>query len=188
MVRGVYLIGTPKPLRWLYSRLATIEVSTVTTSASQLTARARSISERMCSRSVNTYSWNHSRPPPCSATRSIGVTDAVDSVYGMPAAAAARAASTSPSYHSMPPTAVGEIAIGIAAGLSKMTLSSLRFLTSTSTRGCSRMRASASRLLASARSSSEPRSTYSNRPRGSRLRASKRRSAMLKASVIPAPS
>jgi hypothetical protein len=63
--------------------------------------------------------------------------------------------------------------------LPKSSIAWLRFETSTSVRGLNLMRSNAARLLASATSSSVPRSTNSNMPFGRRRFAIARRSAML---------
>ena len=74
---------------------------------------------------------------------------------------------------------VGAITYGIDIGLPNNVVAVERPETSFNTRGRNLMRSKAARLLRSPTSSSVARSMNSNRPFGSRRRASSRRSAML---------
>src|SRR5215472_5311843 len=110
----------------------------------------------------------------------MGVIDAVLSVSGICALAAAFASSSSPWCQHRPAAPVGAIASGRLAGLPNSVVATVRFDTSTSARWRSLMRSKAERLLATARWSSVARSTNSNTPFGSRRLAAARRSQTLR--------
>src|SRR5262245_45156342 len=108
--------------------------------------------------------------------------ETVDIANGSPAFDAARARARSPSRQERPFSPVGPTTAGSADGAPRSRAETARFETSTSVRGRKRSRANASRLPASARSSSAPPSTYAKTKRGSRRFAMARRSSMLMAS------
>jgi hypothetical protein len=102
----------------------------------------------------------------------------VDSEYGMPCAAAARAIATSPLRQPSPTAPVGAIAIGVLDGAPRSAVRVSTRETSTSTFGTKRTRLNAARLSRSVASSSAPPPKKSNIARGSRRLASRRRSSI----------
>ena len=90
--------GIEKPLRLSRRRAPAMGVSTVNCRVSNPAAAARSTRPYEISRCFMTYSWNQLRPTGLAAfTPSIEVVPSVESVNGMPAAAAAEAPAVSPS-------------------------------------------------------------------------------------------
>ena len=87
-------------------------ISTVNTSVEQPAALARSSTFCINLRSRNTYSWNHIGRLIFGVTSSIGQTDTVDMVNGMPFLSAAMAAWTSPRRAYIPVKPTGESATG----------------------------------------------------------------------------
>jgi len=108
--------------------------SSVSTSASQSAALARSISRSMKSRSRITYSWNQNGCRVAAATSSIEQMLIVDSVKRMPSRCAARAARISPSACCMPVSPVGAIATGILTSMPTILVAVLRLSMFTATR------------------------------------------------------
>ena len=106
--------------------------------------------------SRHAYTWNHSRPSLTAATSSIERVDSVDSVYGSPARSAARATASSPSGSAMRVKPVGASTSGYGSGLPSNVVDGSTLPTDRSTRGRNSMRANASLLLRSERSSSAP--------------------------------
>ena len=123
-------------------------------------ASARSTSERVIAGSACVYSWNQRVPPGApAATASIEWDDVVDSVYGIPAAAAPRAASISPSGWASVWNAIGAIAIGRALGWPMNVDRGSTRETSTRTRGRNRRRRHAATLSWRLSSSQAPPAT-----------------------------
>ncbi len=109
--------GMLKPLRLSRRRAPATGVSTVKCRVSKPAAAARRVSSYEISRSRMTYSWNQLRPCGFSAfTPSIEVVPSVDSVNGMPAAAAAPAPAISPSVCMRRVNPVGAMPNGSALG------------------------------------------------------------------------
>ena len=96
------------------------------------------------------------RPLLTAATSSIERVDSVESVYGRSARAAARATASSPSGSAMRVNPVGERASGNGSGRPSNVVDVSMEATDRSTRGRNSMRAKASLLLRSVRSSSAP--------------------------------
>ena len=135
----VGLGGADRPLRMSLWRWPRICRSSVSMSAPQRAAVARSMSRSMKSRSRIMYSWNQNGAFVCAATSSIEQMLIVDSVNGTPKASAARAARISPSACCMPVRPVGAIATGMATSTPTMVVRVDRFCRFTATRCRSRM-------------------------------------------------
>ncbi len=131
-------------------------MSTVSTSASYPDSRERSTISLTIPRSRHAYTWNQRRPLLTAATSSIDRVDIVDSVYGSPARSAARATASSPSGSAMRVNPVGASTSGNGSGLPSSVVDGSTSPTDRSTRGRNSMRAKASLLLRSERSSSAP--------------------------------
>ncbi len=105
----------------------------------------------------------------------------VESVYGIPAAAAARATPTSANGQPKPMPPVGPTAIGSLECAPRIAADVSIFSTPASIFGAMRTRSNAARLSASVVSSSAAPSKKSNIARGSRFFAMRRRSSMFQA-------
>ena len=107
-----------------------------------------------------TYSWNQRVPSgAAAATSSIERDEVVESVNGIPAAAAARAVAISPSGWASPWTAIGAIATGMAVGAPRSVVEGSIPVTSTRTRGRRRRRRQAASFSARVTSSQAPPAT-----------------------------
>ena len=123
--------GAPSSLRMSLCRWPRICRSTVSISAEQSAALARSISRSMNGRSRSTYSWNQNGALVASATSSIEQMLIVESVKGRPAASAARAAWISPFACCMPHMPVGASATGMPTSCPAIFVASERLSMST---------------------------------------------------------
>ncbi|MNY42305.1 hypothetical protein D3C86_1771790 [compost metagenome] len=101
-------------------------ISTVNTSVEQPAALARSSALRIKPRSRRTYSWNHIGRLMVGATSSIGQTETVERVNGMPLVSAAAAACTSPRRAYIPHRPTGARATGIESVSLNSVVSRLR--------------------------------------------------------------
>ena len=149
-------------------------MSTVNSSAPQLSSRARASSSRMKPRSRTMYSWNQNGAGLPVATSSSVQAETVDKVNGTPAAAAARAACTSPRRAFIPASPIGPSITGMASVWPNSRVWSSMPDTSRSTRWRSATCAKSATFRRSVSSANEPPSIYSNRKGGSRRRASSR--------------
>ena len=102
------------------------------------------------------YTWNHFGPVLTAATSSIDRVLRVDSVYGMPARAAARATASSPCGSAMRVNPVGARTSGMGRARPRTVVDGSTDATSRSTRGLNVTRANAARFSARVRSSSAP--------------------------------
>ena len=137
----VGLGGAERPFLMSLWRWPRICKSSVSCSAEQLAALARSMRRLMKSRSRITYTWNQNGwRPVCSAMSSMEQMLMVDSVNGMPNALAALAPRISPSACCMPVRPVGAIATGMATSCPTMVVRVVRPSMFTATRWRSLMR------------------------------------------------
>ncbi len=125
--------GADSALRRSLWRWPRICRSSVSTSAPQPAALARSISSPTKPRSRITYSWNQKGLLVAATTSSIEQMLIVDKVNGTPAASAACAARISPSACCMPHSPVGASASGIDTACPARVVASERPLMSTIT-------------------------------------------------------
>ena len=115
---------------------------------------ARSTISFTSPRSRQAYTWNHSRPSLTARTSSMERVLSVDSVYGSPARAAARATASSPSGSAMRVKPVGASTSGYASGRPRSVDAMSTVSMPRSTRGRNVVAAKAASLAASVRSSS----------------------------------
>ncbi len=147
-------------------------VSSVTTIASQPDASARCSSEAFSSSEADQYSWNSRAPSGAAVAVSSREKDAwLESVYGMPRDAAARATARSASAWASSITPSGASSSGVARRLPRKSVDRSRLDTSRSGRGHTCHRSKAARLAATVRSAPAPPAMYANASRLSALRA-----------------